>query len=110
MKNFPFNESGFDDMRAWIADNQAKFNSLYYDAQEMARIIGGDAWLFHCDFWEQFEEDDSNHDQLVEDANWDFSPEGFERYQTLLFVKAGVDEARVRSEMRQLETMEGEQQ
>ncbi|WP_068832750.1 hypothetical protein [Xanthomonas graminis] len=107
MKTFPFNDSGFKDMRAWIADNQAKFNSLCYDAQEMAQKIGGDAWLFHCDYWDQFDAEDAEHDQQVEDANWDFSAEGFERYQTLLFAKAGVDEARVREELRQLETMKG---
>jgi hypothetical protein len=103
---FPFNDEGFDGMRAWIAENQATFNGLMYEAQQKARILGGAAWAFHVDYWDAVEGQDESFEVQLAAANDDFSPEGFERYQAVLFSIAGFNQAMVNRELKQLAAME----
>lgn len=106
---FPFNDDGFDGMRAWIAENQATFNGLLFEAQRKAKNLGEAAWAFHLDYWDALEEQDQAFDAQLAAANDDFSPEGFERYQALLFSVAGVNQAMVNRELELLAAMEAGQ-
>lgn len=106
---FPFNDDDFDGMRAWIAENQATFNCLLFEAQRKAKNLGEAAWAFHLDYRDALEEQDQAFDAQLAAANDDFSPEGVERYQALLFSIAGFNQAMVNRELEQLAAMEGEQ-